>query len=76
MPLHIPKDEEGNITNAKNRGKSYKPAKLKQYKIDNSLMADWFGYNTTEGFTNSNRKYSLYKSVEQIIEYIEEFKGV
>lgn len=71
MALHKVIDEEGNITNTKNRGKSHKPAKLKEYKIDNTLMSKWFDYNSVEGFTNSNRKYSLYLAVEKIIKHIE-----
>jgi hypothetical protein len=74
MPLHKPKNENGAITNSKNRGKSYKPTKLKEYKIDNTLMSEWFGYNNVEGFTNSNRKHSLYSAVDEIIKYIEAFK--
>lgn len=76
MPIHIVNQETGQVTNSKNRGKSHKPAKLKEYKIDNALMSKWFGYNSTEGFTNSNRKHSLYSAVDEIIRYIEHFKAL
>lgn len=73
MPIHVVNQETGQVTNSKNRGKSHKPTKLKEYKIDNTLMSKWFGYSSVEGFTNSNRKYSLYSAVNDIIKYIEQY---
>ncbi len=70
MPLHI-QNEEGKTTNSKNRGKSDKPDKLKEYKITNKLIAKWFKYSTPSSFTGSSCKQQMLDGIKKVIEHIE-----
>lgn len=73
MPLHI-QNESGNATNSKKRGKDDKPTKLKEYKITNKLISEWFGYSSPNSFTGSSLKNEMLKGVECVIRHMETYK--
>lgn len=70
MPLHI-QNEEGNYTNSNKRGKNDKPSKLKDYKITNKLVSEWFSYNNQQSFNSSSAKNRVLKGIEEVIEHVE-----
>lgn len=71
MGLHVYNKENGSITNKRRRGKADKPLKLKEYKITNQMVADWFGYSSDKSFNNSSLKLEMLQGVEKIIRHIE-----
>lgn len=72
MSLHVYNEDKDALINRKKRGKGDKHPKLKQYKITNKLVADWFGYSSDKSFNNSSLKQDMLDGVLSIIKHIEE----
>lgn len=70
MALHTI-NEQGNLTNSKNRGKSDKSNKLIDYNITNKLIAKWFGYSSDKAFNSSSAKERVLKGIDILIKHIE-----
>jgi len=47
--------------------------KIKEYKISNSLIAEYFGYSSVETFNNSSSKARIIQGIESIIDHIESY---
>lgn len=53
------------------KSKNLKSSKLKQYKITNKLIAQWFGYANQASFNSSSAKLSMLNGVNDLIYHIE-----
>lgn len=71
MTLHIYNEDKDQLTNRKKRGKGDKHPKLKQYKITNKLVSEWFNYSSDKSFNNSSLKQEMLNGVLAIIRHIE-----
>lgn len=47
--------------------------KIREYKISNSLISEYFGYSSVETFNNSSSKARIIQGIESIIDHIESY---